>query len=92
MYGCTSKSQSSYFAINIGDLPQYEKKAGSTTIDLGRYKITKLLGSGSVSKAYTVTVQTATQKAIEKIQGAKGTVTTTDASAATESTTKNESA
>ncbi len=54
------------------------KKSGSSyTVDLTKTKYTKLLGSGSVTLALDVTVETASAGAVEKIAAAKGKVTVT---------------
>ncbi len=52
--------------VNVGKLEeQFPKK---TTINLTEEGIDKLLGGGSVSKKYKITVQSASEKAIEKIK------------------------
>ena len=52
--------------INVGKLEeQFPKK---TTINLTEEGYDKLLGGGSVSKKYKITVQNASEKAIEKIK------------------------
>jgi len=51
------------------------KKSGdSYTIDLKDFGCNKLLGSGNVTKKYTITTDYATKSAIEKVTAAKGTI------------------
>ncbi len=72
--GFTSKSRKAPdVTLNVGDL----KAAfdGATDIDLGAAGVTKLLGSGDVAGAFTVTVAKATDKAVAKIEAAGGSVT-----------------
>jgi large subunit ribosomal protein L15 len=62
--------------INVGKLKeQYPKK---TTINLTDEGYDKLLGGGSVSKKYKITVEKASKKAIEKIKNNGGEVTIAD--------------
>lgn len=71
--------------INVKDLDQkidnlvLDKKASksgnSYTINLNEINIQKLLGKGNIDKAITITVNKASQKAIEKIQEAGGKIT-----------------
>jgi len=62
--------------INVGNLKeQYPKK---TTINLTEEGYDKLLGGGSVSKKYKITVQNASEKAIEKIKQNGGEVITAE--------------
>ncbi|MFT4343167.1 MAG: uL15m family ribosomal protein [Candidatus Woesearchaeota archaeon] len=65
----------SVVTANVSDLDRFAEKAGSTTFSLADFGITKLLGDGLVTKAYTVTVESASSRALEKIEGAKGKVT-----------------
>ena len=59
--------------INVGKLAeQFPEK---TTINLTEEGYDKLLGGGSVSKAFTVTVKQASEAAIEKIKENGGEVT-----------------
>lgn len=58
--------------INVGDLWQFDAEE----IDLAGEGYDKLLGGGRVAAAFTVTIPEATDKAIEKIEAAGGTVTT----------------
>jgi len=44
-------------------------------VNLGNYHIDKLLGSGQVNQAISVTVEHASAKAVEKIEAAGGSVT-----------------
>ena len=57
--------------INVGDLWQFD----TAEIDLVSQGYDKLLGGGQVEAAFIVTVAEATEKAIEKIKAAGGTVT-----------------
>ena len=68
-------------AINVGDL---DKIAKSNEINLTELKINKLLGKGKVTKAYKVTVDSATAKAVKKIEDAKGSVKQNSAKAESE--------
>ena len=47
---------------------------GKDSINLSEMGIDKLLGSGRISTALTVTVSEASQRAIEKIEAAGGTI------------------
>ena len=59
--------------INVGKLEeQFPKK---TTINLTEEGYDKLLGGGSVSKKFKITVENASEKAIEKIKENGGEVT-----------------
>ncbi len=58
--------------INVGNLWQFEAE----DIDLAGEGYDKLLGGGRVEASFTVTVPEATDRAIEKIEAAGGTVTT----------------
>lgn len=58
-------------AINISDLEKFE----DTKIDLSKQGYDKLLGMGSTSKKYDISVSFASESAIKKIQGTGGTVT-----------------
>ena len=60
--------------VNVGQLE--EMAAGADSIDLTELGIDKLLGSGQVSSSLTVTVESASAKAVEKIEAAGGTVET----------------
>lgn len=67
-------TQHSDTTINVGQLE--ELFPGKKTINLTDAGYDKLLGSGSVSSAVTVTVPKATDRAIEKIQEQGGKVST----------------
>ena len=54
-----------------------EEKAGVYHLDLGNIKVDKLLGSGFVHHKLALTVSVATDKAVEKITAAGGSVTVT---------------
>ncbi|MBV18453.1 MAG: 50S ribosomal protein L15 [Euryarchaeota archaeon] len=58
--------------VNVGQLE--EMAAGADSIDLTELGIDKLLGSGRVSSALSVTVESASAKAVEKIEAAGGSV------------------
>lgn len=59
--------------INVGKLEErFPKK---TTIDLTKEGYDKLLGGGSVSKSFTISVKQASEKAIHKIKDTGGEVT-----------------
>jgi large subunit ribosomal protein L15 len=58
--------------INVGQLEELAN--GATDLDLSALGIDKLLGTGKVSSALTVTVDSASAKAVEKIEAAGGSV------------------
>ncbi|DAC10839.1 MAG TPA: 50S ribosomal protein L15 [Candidatus Poseidoniaceae archaeon] len=62
--------------LNVGQLD--EMAAGADSIDLTELGIDKLLGSGRISSALTVTVDSASAKAVEKIEAAGGSVDMAD--------------
>jgi len=62
--------------VNVGQLEQMAD--GADSIDLTELGIDKLLGSGRISSALTVTVESASEKAVEKIQAAGGSVDMAD--------------
>ncbi len=55
-----------------------EKKGDTYVVDLTKTAYGKLLGSGSITIPVTVTVNTASARAIEKVQAAKGSVVVVD--------------
>lgn len=55
-----------------------QKKGSAIEIDLGKAGVTKLLGSGQVHGKYTITVQRASKKAVEKVAAAGGSVSVLD--------------
>nr|MDO8114410.1 uL15 family ribosomal protein [Candidatus Sigynarchaeota archaeon] len=75
--------------INIKDmeikLPELEKAGAAVKkgthyeIDLGQIGYNKLLSTGNVNGKYNITVEMASAKAVEKISGAGGSVTVTEA-------------
>lgn len=74
--GFVSKSRTPEdVTINVGDLSE---RFDSETVDLVEAGFTKLLGSGNVSKAFTVKVAKATDSAVEKIEAAGGSVQLTE--------------
>lgn len=62
--------------VNVGQLD--EMADGADSIDLTELGIDKLLGSGRISSALTVTVDNASAKAVEKIEAAGGSVDMAD--------------
>jgi ribosomal protein L15 len=60
--------------VNVGDLDSIAKAGGA--LDLEAMGIEKLLGSGTVSKAYQVTVASFTKRAQAKIEAAGGKIAT----------------
>lgn len=68
--------------INVGDLDAIveslvslglaEKREGKFYVDLSNLGYSKLLGAGKVSKAIEVKVESATEKAVEKLRAAGG--------------------
>ena len=56
--------------VNVGQLE--EMAEGADSIDLTELGIDKLLGSGRISSSLTVTVESASAKAVEKIEAAGG--------------------
>ena len=58
--------------VNVGQLEQMAE--GADSIDLTELGIDKVLGSGRISSSLTVTVESASAKAVEKIEAAGGTV------------------
>ena len=72
--------------INVGELEEFvdawvkegaaKGSGGSYQVDLGALGIDKLLGTGSVSASFKITVAEASDRAVEKISGAGGSVKT----------------
>ena len=58
--------------VNVGQ--REELAAGADSLDLTELGIDKLLGSGRISSALSVTVESASAKAVEKIEAAGGSV------------------
>lgn len=83
MHGFTSKTASKLVTANVSDLPLFAEKSkakgNTSTISLTEFKVDKLLGKGDISQPFTVVVKFASQKAIEKVTAAKGTVKVTSA-------------
>ncbi len=76
--GFTSKSRTPEdVTVNVGDLGA--RFPGQAEIDLAEAGVTKLLGSGSIASAVTVKVASATDRAVEKVEAAGGTVELLDA-------------
>jgi len=65
-----------HVTANVGQLETMAN--GETTVDLTAMGIDKLLGSGQVRTALTVIVEEASARAVEKIEGAGGSVETAD--------------
>jgi len=74
-------------SINVGDLDEQAEKlavkglivkdSNSFKVDLGKMGVGKLLGSGKVSGKFAVTVESASKRAVEKVEAAGGSVTVT---------------
>ena len=62
-----------HVTVNVSQLSDMTDDDGN--VNLGDYHIDKLLGSGQVNQAISVTVEHASAKAIEKIEAAGGSVT-----------------
>jgi large subunit ribosomal protein L15 len=58
--------------INVGDLD--ERFPGKTSVDLTKEGYDKLLGAGHVTGSYTITVNAASPKAVEKVSAKGGDV------------------
>ncbi len=65
--------------LNLNRLEEIVTQAGQQVIDLTAMGYTKLLGSGRISKAVTVTVPACSAKASEKVEAAGGKVITESA-------------
>lgn len=65
--------------LNVSKLDEIAQSANSFTIDLTSMGYTKLLGSGKLTKALTVTVPACSAAAVKKIESAGGKVITEDA-------------
>jgi large subunit ribosomal protein L15 len=69
-------------AINVGELEeniekfQPKEEEGKIFVDLGKFGITKLLGSGRVTKPLVIKVASCSRTAAEKVQEAGGQVLT----------------
>ena len=61
-----------YVTVNVSQLE--DMADGKDSIDLSTFGIDKLLGSGRISTALTVTVANASASAIEKVEAAGGSV------------------
>lgn len=62
--------------LNVGDLERVaekgDKSGGVVSIDLATLGVQKLLGSGNVSRAFNVTVESFTERAKTKVEEAGG--------------------
>ena len=65
--------RSVHVTANVSELS--DMAGDSDSIDLSTHAIDKLLGSGRIDRALTVTVEHASARAVEKIEAAGGTVT-----------------
>ena len=82
--GVTSPRSVRDAAVNVGDLDTLVETlqpavvtGESVTIDLGELGFRKLLGAGTVTRKYVVTVEKCSRRAAEKIEAAQGTVQST---------------
>jgi large subunit ribosomal protein L15 len=66
-------------ALNISKLDEIAQKTNTTIIDLTVMGYTKLLGTGKITRAYTVTVPECSAAAVKKIEAAGGKVITEEA-------------
>jgi len=73
--GFVSKMRKKEKAVNVDDLASFDKK-GDGVLDLGAQGVTKLLGSGTAEKKFTITVKNASKIAMKKITAAGGSITT----------------
>ena len=62
-----------HVTVNVSQLSDLAE--GADNIDLGKFGFDKLLGSGQLTTAITVTVAHASAKAVEKVEAAGGSVT-----------------
>lgn len=84
--GFTPPRSVSDAAVNVGELDALVETLRaaqpaavteeSVTIDLGELGYRKLLGAGTVTRKYVVTVEKCSRRAAEKIEAAQGTVQT----------------
>jgi len=87
-HGFTSHARNLVVAMNVSDLEREleslverqnaTKKGAMFTVDLSEIGVDKLLGAGRISSAVTVTVKTASARAIEKVEAAGGSVTVSE--------------
>ncbi len=88
-HGFTSKAAMKGASVNVGHLSSAaermavdglaERNGDAFVIDLSSLGIEKLLGTGTVEKKLRLTVETASQRAVEKVERAGGSVTLTGA-------------
>jgi len=64
---------------NLLQLGHAKEAGGATEVDLGVVGVTKLLGSGRVSRPLRITVATATEGAVQKVAAAGGEVRVSEA-------------
>ena len=62
--------------LNLNKLDELIAQTGKTTIDLTTMGYTKLLGTGKITKALTITVPTCSKTAAQKINAAGGKIIT----------------
>lgn len=87
-HGFTSKAPARAAAINVGHLASsinslaveglVEKKGKAFVVDCHKLGIGRLLGAGIVPVAMTITVDSASPKAVEKVKAAGGDVKTAE--------------
>ncbi|MFB3889126.1 MAG: uL15 family ribosomal protein [Candidatus Bathyarchaeia archaeon] len=70
--------------LNLNKLAEIAQAQNTTTLDLTTLGYTKLLGTGKITQALTITVPTASKTATEKITQAGGKITTEQAEEAEE--------
>ncbi len=79
--GFISRSTTKHNPINVGDIElmiehrKFEKKGTAYDINLTALGYTKLLSKGTIKYPITITVSSATERAVKKISAAGGTVT-----------------
>jgi large subunit ribosomal protein L15 len=79
VHGFTSVRKVEQTTLNLNTLVTRlstlgEQQGKAYVVDLSKSKYTKLLGSGSIDVAVTVTVGSASARAVEKVEAAGGTV------------------
>lgn len=73
--GFKNKRKTRLKIINIGQLSTLSEKINTTNINLEELGFHKLLGSGFITKAFNIIVNSASSKAIEKIKAVGGEIT-----------------
>lgn len=87
-HGFTSKAAVKGASVNVGHLSSAAermladglavRKGNAFVMDLSSLGIEKLLGAGAVQQRLQLTVESASQRAVEKVEQAGGSVTVTD--------------